>query len=101
MIHKAPLHIAARRKSLTLIHLLLNYGANVYVRDSAGKRPSDLAKSNPAIHQLLLRYETHPRSLSDCCRTTILQYFVVGKDIHRFKLMGLPNKLVQYTLNNH
>lgn len=79
-----------------MVQLLLNYGADVYMRDTLGKRPKDLARSNSAVKKLLHSYEIHPRSLSDCCRLAILQAFVVGKNSMIIKQLGLPKKIVQY-----
>ncbi|XP_057380453.1 ankyrin repeat and SOCS box protein 13-like [Daphnia carinata] len=96
IVHKAPLHIAAYRNLLSVVQLLLNYGADVYARDKSGKRPKDLARSNSAVKRLLKSYEIHPRTLSDCCRLTILKSFVVGKNSIIIKQLGLPKKVVQY-----
>jgi len=97
MFHKTPLHLAARRKNLMLVQMLLNYGADVYARDNMGMRPSDVAQSNSVIKYVLLTYERYPRCLSDCCRLTILK-LMVGKNINNVRNLGLPHKLVQYTL---
>ena len=97
MFHKTPLHLAARRKNLMLVQMLLNYGADVYARDNMGMRPSDVAQSNSVIKYVLLTYERYTRSLSDCCRLTILK-LMVGKNIDNVRSLGLPHKLVQYTL---
>jgi ankyrin repeat/SOCS box protein 13 len=79
-----------------VVQLLLNYGADVYMRDSLGKRPKELAKSNSAVKRLLHDYEIHPRTLSDCCRLAILQSFVVGKNSFAIKQLGLPKKIIQF-----
>lgn len=79
-----------------MVQLLLNYGADVYMRDNGGKRPEELAKPNSAVKRLLQNYETNPRSLSDCCRLTILQSMVVGKNSNVIKQLGLPKKILQY-----
>lgn len=79
-----------------MVQILLNYGADVYMRDNSGKRPQELSKPNSAVNRLLHNYEVHPRSLSDCCRLVILQSFVVGKNSNVIKQLGLPKKVVQY-----
>lgn len=80
------------------VQLLLIYGANVFMEDNDGKRPSQRAK--PVTKRLLLQYETQPRSLSDCCRISILQYYVIGKRLGILKNFGLPPRIVQYILSH-
>ncbi|XP_046639772.1 ankyrin repeat and SOCS box protein 13-like isoform X1 [Daphnia pulicaria] len=96
IVHKAPLHIAAYRNLFSVVQLLLNYGADVYMRDNLGKRPKELAKPNSAVKRLLHDYEINPRTLSDCCRLAILQSFVVGKNSMVIKQLGLPKKIIQF-----
>lgn len=100
IVHKTPLHIAAYRNSLSMVQLLLNYGANVYMRDNAGKRPRELAALSSPAHKILYEYEINPRSLMDCCRLTILQSFVVGREARYIKESGLPKLLIHYILNS-
>lgn len=78
------------------MQLLLNYGADVYMRDNLGKRPKELAKSNSAVKRLLDDYEIHPRTLQNCCRLAILQSFVIGKNSITIKQLGLPKKIIQF-----
>ena len=77
-----------------LVQMLLNYGADVYARDNMGMRPSDVAQSNSVIKYVLLTYERYPRSLSDCCRLTILK-LMVGKNIDRFDMIKITKSHVR------
>lgn len=84
------------RNMFPVVQLLLTYGADVYMRDNSGKRAYELAKPNSAVKNILRHYEIYPRSLSDCCRLTILRSFVIGKNADNIRQLELPKKLVQY-----
>jgi len=104
IIQCTPLHIAARRKNLLLVKLLLMYGADVYAKDSTGRRPSDLAllqrDQNPMVRRVLLDYELNPRSLSEFCRLAVLKSMVIRKDVDYVRNLGLPQKIVHFLLGS-
>ncbi|XP_041349829.1 ankyrin repeat and SOCS box protein 13-like isoform X2 [Gigantopelta aegis] len=71
-MHNAPLHEAARSQYMEVLLLLLNYGANVYARNSHSKTASDLVPSSTSPAKQLLQYwESNPRALCYLCRQTI------------------------------
>jgi len=99
ILDTSPLHIAASRNLMPLVQILLNYGADVYLRDNSGRRPKELLSTTSSIWKLLDNYEFNPRSLADSCRLSVLRSFVVGKNVDNIKNIGLPHKVVQYILN--
>ncbi|XP_057166181.1 ankyrin repeat and SOCS box protein 11 isoform X2 [Ursus arctos] len=52
-----PLHAAARRSSVEVIHLLADYGAPLKCRNAEGKSALDLAAPNSSVEQALLLRE--------------------------------------------
>lgn len=95
----SPLHIAASRNLLPLVQLLLNYGADVYLRDNLGRRPKELVSTTSNIWKVLNNYELNPRSLADSCRLSILRFLVVGRNFENIRNIGLPHKVVHFILN--
>jgi len=94
-----PIHIAASRSHLPLVQLLLNYGADVYLRDSSGRRAKELVSSTSIIWKTLSNYEMNPRSLADSCRLSVLRFMVIGKNVDNIQNIGLPHKVLHYILN--
>ncbi len=80
------------------------YGADVYAKDSTGRRPSDLAllqrDQNPMVRRVLLDYELNPRSLSEFCRLAVLKSMVIRKDVDYVRNLGLPQKIVHFLLGS-
>lgn len=50
----SPLHAAVRRDSAEQVSLLLEYGADLNVRDENNQRPVELVSSEGRVKQLLL-----------------------------------------------
>lgn len=46
---ESPLHLAARICCEELATLLMDYGANIYIKDSDDKRPVDLVDPNSPL----------------------------------------------------
>ncbi|XP_076004293.1 ankyrin repeat and SOCS box protein 5b [Genypterus blacodes] len=91
----SPLHAAVRQDSADQASLLLEYGADVNLKDSNNQRPLELATSGGKTQQLLLVYEGSPRSLCQSCRLQIRK--LIGRS--RFKqlpLLPLPPLLTNY-----
>ncbi|KAM9347491.1 ankyrin repeat and SOCS box protein 9-like [Symphorus nematophorus] len=91
-----PLHIAARLSSPELVSVLLDHGANSFLRNSEGKRPLDLAAPNSLVEKLL-RQAGGVSPLMQLCRLHIRK--IVGKQrldgIHN---LHLPTEVKQYLL---
>lgn len=90
-----PLHAAARQDSAEQVSLLLDYGADVNVRDGNNQRPVEVAPPGGKTQQLLLAYDVSPRSLCQLCRFQIRN--LIGRSRLRFlPLLPLPSLLTQY-----
>lgn len=53
----SPLHAAVRQDSADQVSVLLDYGADVNIRDSNNQRPVELAPPGGKTQQLLLTFE--------------------------------------------
>lgn len=53
----SPLHAAVRQDGADQVSLLLDYGADVNLRDGNRQRPVDLARPGEKIQQLLAAFE--------------------------------------------
>ncbi|XP_047456380.1 ankyrin repeat and SOCS box protein 9-like [Mugil cephalus] len=91
-----PLHIAARLSSPELVSLLLDHGADRFLKNSEGKQPLDLARpGSPA--ESLLRQAGGVSPLMQLCRLRIRRS--VGKQrLGGIRDLLLPSDLIQYLL---
>uniref|UniRef100_A0A3Q3AHH6 Ankyrin repeat and SOCS box protein 5-like n=1 Tax=Kryptolebias marmoratus TaxID=37003 RepID=A0A3Q3AHH6_KRYMA len=86
----SPLHAAVRQGSADQVSLLLNYGADINLRDGNNQRPVDLAHPVPLCFSLV-----SPRSLCQLCRLQIRK--VVGQNrLKLLPLLPLPSILTHY-----
>lgn len=120
----APLHAAVRQDSADQVSLLLDYGADVNLRDSNNQRPVELAPSGGETQHLLLTFEGNalscaeavtlyvenqltfkrksicvspgsPRSLCQLCRIQIRN--LIGRSrLKQLPHLPLPSLLTQY-----
>ncbi|XP_029950176.1 ankyrin repeat and SOCS box protein 5-like [Salarias fasciatus] len=91
----SPLHAAVRQDSAEQAAALLQYGADVNLRDGAARRPLEVAPPGGRAQQLLQAFEASPRSLCQLCRLHIRT--VIGRS--RLKLLPqlpLPPLLTRY-----
>lgn len=66
---RTPLHIAANKGNVAAIRLLLDAGANVFVRDLQRQQPLDLATSSAAIKELRPPTQRPEHALRESIRT--------------------------------
>ncbi|KAM3864515.1 LOW QUALITY PROTEIN: ankyrin repeat and SOCS box protein 5b [Diretmus argenteus] len=91
----SPLHAAARLDSVDQVSVLLDYGADVNLRDGSDQRPVELAPPNSKTQQLLLAYEASPRSLYQLSRLQIRS--LIGRSrLKLLPLLPLPPLLTDY-----
>ncbi|XP_030580396.1 ankyrin repeat and SOCS box protein 5-like isoform X1 [Archocentrus centrarchus] len=91
----SPLHAAVRQDSADQVSLLLDYGANINLRDSNNQRPVELAPPGGKTQQLLLAFEVSPRSLCQLCRLRIRN--LIGRSrLKLLPLLPLPALLTHY-----
>ncbi|XP_054253675.1 ankyrin repeat and SOCS box protein 9 [Indicator indicator] len=93
----SPLHAAARSGSVELVTLLLDFGADVWVKNAEGKRPMELVPPSSAVGRLFLQKEG-PLSLMQLCRLCIRRCF--GHKQHQnIDGLFLPDELKQFLLH--
>ncbi|XP_031151251.1 ankyrin repeat and SOCS box protein 5b isoform X1 [Sander lucioperca] len=91
----SPLHASVRQDSADQVSLLLDYGADVNVRDSNDQRPVELAPAGGKTQQLLLTFEVSPRNLCQLCRLQIRN--LIGQSrLMLLPLLPLPSLLTHY-----
>ncbi|CAF90517.1 unnamed protein product, partial [Tetraodon nigroviridis] len=67
----SPLHAAVRQDCVEQVALLLEFGADVNLRDDNNRKASELAPPGGHVQQLLKTVQDSPRSLCQLCRITI------------------------------
>lgn len=72
------LHFCSQLGKLQNIRLLLNYGANMYIKDKCGLTARDRAKKHPECEEMLLKQEGLCVLYSLCWYYTFLQQNGVG-----------------------
>ncbi|XP_067354944.1 ankyrin repeat and SOCS box protein 5-like isoform X3 [Channa argus] len=91
----SPLHAAVRQDSADQVAALLDYGADVNVRDGNNLRPVELAPPGGKTQQLLLAFEVSPRTLCQLCRLQIRN--LLGRSrLKQLTLLPLPPLLTHY-----
>uniref|UniRef100_A0A8C3JHE2 Ankyrin repeat and SOCS box containing 9 n=1 Tax=Calidris pygmaea TaxID=425635 RepID=A0A8C3JHE2_9CHAR len=93
----SPLHAAARNCSAELVTLLIDFGADIWVKNAENKRPMELVPASSAVGRLFLQKEG-PLSLMQLCRLCIRRCF--GHKQHQ-KITGLllPDELKHFLLH--
>ncbi|NXL61069.1 ASB9 protein, partial [Chordeiles acutipennis] len=93
----SPLHAAARNCSAELVTLLIDFGADIWVKNAENKRPMELVPPSSPVGQLFLQKEG-PLSLMQLCRLCIRRCF--GHKQHQ-KITGLllPDELKHFLLH--
>lgn len=90
-----PLHAAVASDCEEQVSLLLDYGANVNLRDSNNLRPVELAPPGGKVLTLLQAHNASPRALSELCRIHIRN--LIGRSRLKFlRQLPLPSLLTQY-----
>ncbi|KAJ8791570.1 hypothetical protein J1605_020292 [Eschrichtius robustus] len=91
-----PLHAAVKQNSVEIIHLLIDYGANLQCRNAQGKSALDLAAPKSGVEQVLLLREGPP-ALSQLCRLCVRKCLgrICHQTIHK---LYLPEPLEKFLL---
>ncbi|XP_028999648.1 ankyrin repeat and SOCS box protein 5-like [Betta splendens] len=91
----SPLHAAVRQDRAEQVAALLDYGADVNLRDGDNQRPVELAPPGGKTRQLLLAFEGSPRTLCQLCRLQIRS--LIGRSrLKQLPLLPLPPLLTHY-----
>ncbi|XP_051801652.1 ankyrin repeat and SOCS box protein 5b isoform X2 [Acanthochromis polyacanthus] len=91
----SPLHAAVRQGSADQVSELLDYGADVNLRDSNSQRPVELAPLGGKTQQLLLSFEVSPRSLCQLCRLQIRKLLGQSR-LTLLPFLPLPSRVTHY-----
>ncbi|XP_026214537.1 ankyrin repeat and SOCS box protein 5b [Anabas testudineus] len=91
----SPLHAAVRQDCADQVAVLLDYGADVNLRDNNNQRPLVLAPSGGKTQQLLLEFDGSPRSLCQLCRLRI-RNLIGPSRLKQLPLLPLPPLLTHY-----
>ncbi|XP_012689754.1 ankyrin repeat and SOCS box protein 5 isoform X2 [Clupea harengus] len=87
-----PLHAAAQKDCTEMVRLLLDFGADINIRNMEFKRPVDAAPPGSLTEGFLLVYEATPCMLSNLCRQRIRE--CVGRSrLHLLSNLPLPKAL--------
>ncbi|XP_058883592.1 ankyrin repeat and SOCS box protein 5-like isoform X2 [Acipenser ruthenus] len=68
---ETPLHAAAQQNSPEVVKLLLDFGADINVKNLDLKRPVEAAAPSSLVEKFLLLHEATPCSLRQLCRLSI------------------------------
>ncbi|KAG7454185.1 ankyrin repeat and SOCS box protein 5-like [Solea senegalensis] len=91
----SPLHAAVRQDNADQVSVLLEYGADINLRDDNDQRPVDLAPPGGKTKQLLHAFEVSPRTLRQVCRIHIRR--LIGRSrLTELHCLPLPPLLTQY-----
>ncbi|XP_078118246.1 ankyrin repeat and SOCS box protein 11 [Sander vitreus] len=91
----SPLHAAVRGEGAIIVDLLLDFGADGYCRNLAGKTPLDLSTPNSAVRIALQK--KGPCSLSQLCRFCIRRSLGRSR-LHRASGLFLPHSIKDFLL---
>ncbi|XP_003977386.1 ankyrin repeat and SOCS box protein 5-like [Takifugu rubripes] len=91
----SPLHAAVRQDCAEQVSLLLEFGADVNLRDDNNQRPLELAPPGGKTHQLLKSFQESPRSLCQLCRITIRD-LIGPQKLKLLPMLPLPPLLTDY-----
>jgi len=95
--HVTPLHEAARGQNITLVTLLLDYGADVYACNSRGQTARQLVPypTSPCA-EYLQQWESTPKTLKYHCRKTVQKCMGCSEKVLRN--LKLPKSLTSFLL---
>ncbi|KAM6953845.1 ankyrin repeat and SOCS box protein 5 [Aplochiton taeniatus] len=91
----SPLHGAAEKECTAIVKLLLDFGADINVRNLEFQRAIELTPPGSLTEGFLLMYEATPRLLSQLCRQSIREC-VGRKRLHLMSHLPLPIPLRKY-----
>uniref|UniRef100_A0A672NP44 Ankyrin repeat and SOCS box protein 5-like n=1 Tax=Sinocyclocheilus grahami TaxID=75366 RepID=A0A672NP44_SINGR len=92
---ESPLHAAAQKDSISIVKLLLEFGADVNARNLEYKRPVEAAPPGSLTEGFLLIYEATPRSLRQLCRQQIRESLGRSR-LHLLPHLPLPKAMKNF-----
>lgn len=92
---ESPLHAAAQKDCISIVKLLLEFGADVNARNLEYKRPVEAAPPGSLTEGFLLIYEATPRSLHQLCRQQIRESLGRSR-LHLLPHLPLPKAMKNF-----
>uniref|UniRef100_A0A9J8DFR7 Ankyrin repeat and SOCS box containing 5a n=1 Tax=Cyprinus carpio carpio TaxID=630221 RepID=A0A9J8DFR7_CYPCA len=92
---ETPLHAAAQKDCISIVKLLLEFGADVNARNLEYKRPVEVAPPGSLTEGFLLIYEATPRSLRQLCRHRIRESLGRSR-LHLLLHLPLPKAMKNF-----
>ncbi|KTG05990.1 hypothetical protein cypCar_00038955 [Cyprinus carpio] len=92
---ESPLHAAAQKDCISIVKLLLEFGADVNARNLEYKRPVEAAPPGSLTEGFLLIYEATPRSLCQLCRQQIRESLGRSR-LHLLPHLPLPKAMKNF-----
>lgn len=92
---ETPLHAAAQKDCVSILKLLLEYGADINARNLEYKRPVEVAPPGSLTEGFLLIYEATPRTLCQMCRQQIRENLGPSR-LHCIPLLPLPKAMKDF-----
>uniref|UniRef100_A0A8C2I579 Ankyrin repeat and SOCS box containing 5a n=1 Tax=Cyprinus carpio TaxID=7962 RepID=A0A8C2I579_CYPCA len=92
---ETPLHAAAQKDCISIVKLLLEFGADVNARNLEYKRPVEVAPPGSLTEGFLLIYEATPRSLRQLCRQRIRESLGRSR-LHLLSNLPLPKAMKNF-----
>ncbi|KAK1341734.1 hypothetical protein QTO34_016482 [Cnephaeus nilssonii] len=90
-----PLHAAAQQSNTEIVHLLLEFGADINAKNTELLRPVDVATSSSLVERMLLQHEATPSALCQLCRLCIRRR--IGRPrLHLIPQLQLPTLLQNF-----
>ncbi|KAI2656903.1 Ankyrin repeat and SOCS box protein 5 [Labeo rohita] len=93
---ETPLHAAAQKDCISIVKLLLEFGADVNARNLEYKRPVEVSPPGSLAEGFLLIYEATPRSLRQLCRQQIRESLGQMAYSQSPKKAGLPREVLKW-----
>ncbi|XP_072529152.1 ankyrin repeat and SOCS box protein 13 [Salminus brasiliensis] len=94
-LHETALHHAAKANNMEMIELLVEFGANVYVKDKHEKKPGDYTRPDTPSALCLQLYESVPLSLQQLSRIA-LRTKLGTRALQTVTKLNLPNRIIHY-----
>ncbi|XP_050983936.1 ankyrin repeat and SOCS box protein 5 isoform X2 [Labeo rohita] len=92
---ETPLHAAAQKDCISIVKLLLEFGADVNARNLEYKRPVEVSPPGSLAEGFLLIYEATPRSLRQLCRQQIRESLGRSR-LHLLPHLPLPKAMKNF-----
>ncbi|XP_071188697.1 ankyrin repeat and SOCS box protein 13-like isoform X1 [Salvelinus alpinus] len=94
-LHKTALHHAAKVKSVDMIDMLVEFGANIYAKDKNDKKPIDYIEPGSPAALCLEFYESTPLSLQQLSRVT-LRTMLGSRALEVVVQLDIPKQIISF-----